>query len=148
MKKKFFSLFLFIIVFVSACTNGTNITREEKITVYKSPTCGCCEGWSTYMRQQGFEVEVISVVDLDTIKDKYNIPKNLESCHTAIVGDYVVEGHIPIDVVDKLLEEKPDIDGIALPRMPSGSPGMPGPKTGEWIIYGLEEGQYSEYTRV
>ena len=100
------------------------------------------------MRQQGFEVEVVSVVDLDTIKDKYNIPKNLESCHTAIVGDYVVEGHIPIDVVDKLLEEKPDIDGIALPRMPSGSPGMPGPKTGEWIIYGLEEGQYSEYTRV
>lgn len=148
MKKKFFSLFLFILVFVSACTNGTQITREEKITVYKSPTCGCCEGWSTYMRQQGFEVEVISVANLDIIKDKYNVPKNLESCHTAIIGDYVVEGHIPIEVVDKLLEEQPDIDGISLPRMPSGSPGMPGPKTGEWIIYGIDEGQYLEYTRV
>ena len=100
------------------------------------------------MMSQGFEVDIETVNNLDIIKAQYNIPKNLESCHTAIVGDYIVEGHIPIEIIDKLLNEKPDIDGIALPRMPSGSPGMPGPKRGEWIIYSIKDGQYSEYIRV
>lgn len=148
MKFKTLSFFILLLVIITACSTTSKVTREEKITVYKSPTCGCCEGWSDYMRQQGFEVEVISVADLDSIKSQYKIPSNLESCHTAIVGDYVVEGHIPIEVVDKMLKEKPQIDGIALPRMPSGSPGMPGPKRGEWLIYKLEDGQYSEYMRV
>jgi len=146
MKLKIILLFLLSLVFVTACT--TKVTREEKVLVYKSPTCGCCEGWSSYMRQQGFEVDVISMQNLDQIKSQFKIPENLESCHTAIIGDYVVEGHIPIEVIDKLLEEQPDIDGIALPRMPSGTPGMPGPKRGEWTIYSLTDGKYEIYTKV
>ena len=144
----FFLVFVSLLIFIAACTNIPKITREEKVIVYKSPTCGCCEGWSNYMRQQGFEVEVIAVPDLDLIKTQYGIPKEIESCHTAIIGNYVVEGHIPIEVVDKLLQEKPDIEGIALPRMPSGTPGMPGPKREDWVIYSVKDGKYVEYTTV
>ena len=151
MKKFLLLFFLLSLVVIAGCdspTGGIVVDTDKEVTVYKSPTCGCCVGWSSYMMSQGFEVDIETVNNLDIIKAQYNIPKNLESCHTAIVGDYIVEGHIPIEIIDKLLNEKPDIDGIALPRMPSGSPGMPGPKRGEWIIYSIKDGQYSEYIRV
>ena len=85
---------------------------------------------------------------MDAVKQRFNIPANMQSCHTTIIGDYFVEGHIPLEVIDKLLSEKPDLDGIALPDMPAGSPGMPGRKTEEFIIYGLKDGQVSEYMRI
>jgi len=96
------------------------------------------------LRKQGFEVETVNSQDLKSIKDKYQIPKNMESCHTMVIGDYFIEGHVPIDEVINFLEEKPDVDGVSLPRMPSGTPGMPGPKTEPWTIYHLTNGQYSE----
>lgn len=123
-------------------------SEKEKLVVYKSPTCGCCVGWISYMKKNGFDVEDVNTEDLTSIKDEHQIPYSLQSCHTAVIGDYFIEGHVPIEAVNKLLEEKPDIDGIVLPEMPPGSPGMPGVKRGEFIIYSLKDGVESEFMRL
>lgn len=103
--------------------------------VYKSPSCSCCEQYSTYLRKEGYEVEVKAIQEMSVIKEQYGIPYELESCHTMEIGGYVVEGHIPEEAVQKLLTEKPDIKGIGMAGMPSGSPGMPGPKNSDFVIY-------------
>jgi hypothetical protein len=94
------------------------------MTVYKSPTCGCCKLWVEQMETSGFKVSVIETEDLNPIKLKLGVPKNLGSCHTAKVGDYFVEGHVPASDIKRLLKEKPDALGISVPGMPIGSPGM------------------------
>ena len=95
-----------------------------EIAVYKTPTCGCCSLWVDHMKEAGFKVTTTDLNDLHPIKNHFGVSHDIESCHTAIVGGYVVEGHVPADVVQKMLEEKPDIAGIAVPGMPIGSPGM------------------------
>lgn len=124
------------------------VSFDKKITVYKSPTCGCCIGYIAELERQGFDVELISTRDTSSIKQRYNIPTNMQSCHTSIIGDYFVEGHVPIDTVRQLMEERPDIDGIVLPDMPAGSPGMPGVKRGLFHIYALSDGVPSDYTKI
>jgi hypothetical protein len=94
------------------------------VTVYTTPTCGCCTKWAEYVRANGFSVKTVFRDNLTPIKRKYDVSPMLETCHTAIVDGYVVEGHVPIDVIRKLLEERPDAKGIAVPGMPVGSPGM------------------------
>ncbi len=87
--------------------------------------------------------------DLAPIKDKYNIPRQLQSCHTSIIGDYFVEGHVPVEAIARLIAEKPDIAGIALPGMPSGSPGMPGAKQGTWTIQAVgKDGAVTEFMKI
>lgn len=122
-----------------------NDGNKIEAIVYKSPNCGCCVGHAGELRKNGFNVEVITINDMDSIKEQYNIPREMESCHTTIVGDYFIEGHMPISAIKKLLDEKPDVDGIALPDMPSGSPGMPGVKRDPWEIYQLKDGNYKNY---
>ena len=123
-------------------------SRGEKVVIYKSPTCGCCTGYSAYLEQQGFEVEVVNQENITSVKDEYNIPYSMQSCHTAFIGDYFVEGHVPIEAIEKLLSEKPDIDGISLPDMPAGSPGMPGVKSEEFVIFSLSDGDSAEFVRL
>lgn len=94
------------------------------VTVYKSATCGCCSQWIEHMRTHGFSVKSVDVEDVTTIKHQYGIPAGAGSCHTALVGGYVVEGHVPAADVKRLLAEKPKVVGIAVPGMPAGSPGM------------------------
>ncbi len=94
------------------------------VVVYKSPQCGCCQMWGERMKEAGFKVKVKNVSDLSSVKAKYGIPPHLETCHTAVVGDYVVEGHVPADAIKRLLREQPDVAGLAVPGMPKGSPGM------------------------
>ena len=94
------------------------------ITVYKSPSCGCCKNWVTHMQGAGFAVKVIDMDDLTTVKKNAGVPQKLQSCHTALVGAYVVEGHVPADLVKKMLAQKPQITGLAVPGMVTGSPGM------------------------
>jgi hypothetical protein len=94
------------------------------MTVYRSPSCGCCGKWIAYMKQQGFNIKEIQTEDMDSIKRKLGVPKALESCHTAVVDHYVVEGHVPAEDVRKLLLDKPKALGLAAPGMPMGSPGM------------------------
>lgn len=112
-------------------------------TVYKSPTCGCCAGHAAAMEAAGITVDVVENMDLVSVKSEHGILDDMQSCHTTILtqGDleYVVEGHVPIVGIEELLTQQPDIDGIVLPGMPSGTPGMPGPKTGPYNVMTLEE---------
>lgn len=97
-----------------------------KVVVYKSPTCGCCGDWVVHMREHGFQVETkdLNDSDLAATKTALGVPLGLTSCHTAEVGGYLVEGHVPADVIQRMLDEQPEITGIAVPGMPIGSPGM------------------------
>lgn len=94
------------------------------VTVYKSPTCGCCTEWVSYMRDQGFPVDVESELNVQPVKEQLGVPSSLAACHTAVVDDYVVEGHVPADDVKRLLRDRPDVRGLSVPGMPVGSPGM------------------------
>ena len=94
------------------------------LTVYKSPTCGCCKAWAEYMEREGFRVETQDVTDLAAVKDSLGVPSDLSSCHTGTVEGYVVEGHVPAEQVRRMLAERPDARGLAVPGMPIGSPGM------------------------
>lgn len=128
---------------------GNLVFGGETITVYKTASCGCCGIFVQYLEREGATVQVENVADLSEIKKKYSIPPEMNSCHTSVIGGYVVEGHVPRAVIEKLLEEKPDIAGIALPGMPSGSPGMPGPKSEPWLIYALQkDGSVTEFTTI
>lgn len=136
--------------FLAKNRQGGNVASVQGATarVYKSPTCGCCVGFTGFLKKDGYSVNIEETADMQSVKQTYNIPSSMQSCHTSIIGDYFVEGHIPLEIIDKLLAEKPDLDGIALPGMPSGSPGMPGLKTEEFIIYGLKGGEISEFARI
>jgi hypothetical protein len=97
---------------------------EPTLVVYKTPTCGCCKAWVQSMEKAGFKVEAHDLPDLASIKHAAGVPDSLQACHTARIGGYVVEGHIPAADIRRLLAERPDIAGIAAPGMPMGSPGM------------------------
>ena len=115
------------------------------VTVYKSPACTCCGFYTVYLEKNGFKVRNVNVDDIEVVKEKYGIPEDLHSCHTALVGEYVIEGHVPIEAVNKLLTEKPNIKGIALPGMPLGSPGMGGEKAEPFVIYVIGDGPPEVY---
>jgi len=126
-------------------TSVVSIIAGQKATVYKSPNCGCCVGYVKELEDNGVEVEVVETEDMDSIKQQHNIPSNMQSCHTVVIGDYFIEGHVPLEAVEKLLTEKPDIDGITLPGMLSGTPGMPGVKKAPFNVYQLTEGESEEF---
>jgi hypothetical protein len=108
-----------------------------KATLYKNPQCSCCEGYADYLRKNGFEVDVKPTNDLASISSKAGVPANFQGCHTMFVEGYVVDGHVPVNTVRKLLSERLDIAGITLPGMPMGSPGMAGEKSGPFTIYAV-----------
>lgn len=128
-----------IVGFMAMQTGSNNEISSEGshivATVYKSPSCGCCGVWASYMKKEGYKVATENVQNMSEVKERLGVPYELESCHTAEIGGYVIEGHIPNEAIEKLLAEKPDIKGIGMPGMPSGSPGMPGPKTEDFVIY-------------
>ncbi len=103
-------------------------SAEETITVYKSPTCGCCTGWVSYLKANGFKVEAIDTNDVIKYKKKAGLPPKLSACHTAFIDGYVIEGHVPVNDIKRLLAERPAVTGLAVPGMPMGSPGMGGKK--------------------
>src|SRR4051812_11152683 len=110
---------------ISASAPGTNGTvKPTHIVVYKDPNCGCCKGWIEHLRKHGFDVAVRDTSDVSGAKRTGRVPERLASCHTAFVNGYVVEGHVPAADIQRMLEEKPKIAGIAVPGMPAGSPGM------------------------
>jgi len=155
MKKIFFFILILAAIVLAGCTSSNTdntATKEinelikEEVLLIKSDTCGCCGLYSSYLKKQGIKVNEKNVIDVISIKSNYNIPVEMQSCHTTIIGDYFVEGHIPLEAVVKLLKEKPDIAGIAMPGMPSGSPGMPGSKSGKFEIYAVaKDGSYSRF---
>jgi len=120
-------------------TTGISAQAEEalKATLYKNPQCGCCEGYADYLRQNGFEVDVKPTNDLTQISREAGVPENFQGCHTTFINGYVVDGHVPVNIVRKLLSERPDVAGVTLPGMPLGSPGMGGEKTAPFEVYAV-----------
>jgi len=114
------------------------------ITVHKSPTCGCCEKYVDYLRDNGFEVKAVDEQDMSAIKKRHGVA-HVASCHTALVGGYVVEGHVPVASIRKLLMEKPAIAGISAPGMPMNSPGMGEMKKGTLTIYAVPKNGKEPY---
>ncbi len=98
--------------------------KLPSVTVYRSPDCSCCGGWIDHLKAQGFKISDFPTSEIDAIKEKYKVPDNLTSCHTAIVNGYVIEGHVPADDIKRLLQEKPNVIGLSVPQMPVGTPGM------------------------
>jgi hypothetical protein len=108
--------------------NNALPANAPTIQVYKSPTCGCCSNWVTHMLRSGVRVEAHDQADVTPIKDQAGVPVQARSCHTGLIGGYAIEGHVPADVIKRLLAEHPsDVAGLAVPGMVSGSPGMDGP---------------------
>ena len=138
---------LFIpLVCTLAGTSGVVAQPGPKTTpaiVYKTATCGCCSVWVEHMRKNGLAVTVHDVpqAELTKIKEKHGVPPEAQTCHTALIGKYVVEGHVPADVVRKLLKERPQIAGIAVPGMPIGSPGMEGAAKQPYNVMTFAPGQ-------
>ena len=110
----------------SAASGASTVASVDSLimTVYKTPTCGCCRSWVDHVRESGFRVTATDLSDVTPVKTTHRIPTDLYSCHTALIGGYVVEGHVPAADIRRMLAERPDIIGIAAPGMPSGSPGM------------------------
>lgn len=117
------------------------------IIVYKSPTCGCCSSWEEHLRKNGFDVESRPVADMAEVKREQHVTQALSSCHTAKVGDYIIEGHVPAASIKRLLSEHPkNIVGLAVPGMPVGSPGMEGPNPQKYQVVSFDSsGQASVY---
>ena len=125
-----------------------NINTEQFVKVFKTPTCGCCNGYVLFLEKEKFKVKLTDMKSLHTIKQKYNIPLEMQSCHTTIIDKYFIEGHVPLEAINKLLKEQPAIDGIALPGMPIGTPGMPGDKEEPYVIYQLIDGEFSVFMTI
>lgn len=103
--------------------------------MYKNPSCSCCETYAAYLEKNGFKVDLKPTNDLDQISAGLGVPSNLQGCHTVVIGDYVVDGFVPVDVINKMLAERPAVTGVALAGMPMGSPGMGGQKTEPFTVY-------------
>lgn len=121
---------------------------SKTVTLYKDPQCGCCEGYADYLRSHGFEVTAVPTHDLPLLNEKYGIQTDLQPCHISLIAGYVVGGHVPVEVVTRLLSEKPPITGITLPGMPPGSPGMNGWKTEPFTIYEIAKDTRRIYAAV
>jgi|SRR5215510_7088282 len=113
------------------------LAAPRRAVLYKDPQCGCCGGYADYLQQNGFTVEQKPTTDLAEISRNAGVPTELQGCHTMFVDGYVVDGHVPVKVIRKLLSERPAMAGITLPGMPEGSPGMTGVKREPFIIYGV-----------
>jgi hypothetical protein len=114
-------------------------SAKPHLTVYKSPTCGCCAKWVEYMQANGFTAAVTDMPDVTPVKMQHGLPARLASCHTTLVGGYVIEGHVPVGDIRRLLKEKPAVAGLAAPGMPAGSPGMDVPNSPPYDVVSFDK---------
>ena len=140
-------------LFIAAVLYGPLGVAAEPgvVTVYKTALCGCCQGWVEHMRSRGFDVTTrdLQSSELSSVKSHYRIPASVHSCHTAVVDGYVVEGHVPAEIVTRLLTERPAVIGISAPGMPAASPGMDIPSGGPYDIVIFDAGGGTQlYQRV
>lgn len=137
---------MIVVLLLAACASPA--FDGLRATVYQNENCGCCTVFAGYARSQGLKIQLLKT-DMDAIHERFEVPPSVQSCHTTIIDEYFIEGHVPSEAIEKLLSERPDIKGIALPGMPSGTPGMPGPKTEDWVIYAVEkDGNIKEWMRI
>ena len=146
------SLFLVLVSTLPACENpqDTALTQSPSaaISVYKTPTCGCCTKWVDHLREKGFTVETHDQPSLTALKQEHGIPRGAEACHTALVDGYVIEGHVPAREIARLLEERPNVRGLVVPGMPLGSPGMEADRTDPYSVLAFDDkGRVSTFAR-
>ena len=128
---------------------GRAQAAQISVMLYKNPECGCCDGYADYLRHHGFTVMAKPTPDSSDISRKAGIPPELQGCHTAFIENYVVDGHVPVEAIRKLLAERPTIKGITLPGMPEGSPGMSGKRAGPFTIYAIgQDGDATVYVTI
>lgn len=113
-------------------------SARPDVTMHRDPSCGCCGGWAEHLKAAGFPVSIVNTTRLNAVKAQLGVPASLWSCHTAEVGGYIIEGHVPAAAIDSLLEQRPAASGLAAPGMPVGSPGMEGgePEVFEVVLFG------------
>lgn len=114
-------------------------SKEPVITVYKDPNCGCCSKWIEHLIKHGYRVNEKNTAEMTEIRRGLGVPERLESCHTAVVNGYLIEGHVPAPDIKRLLKEKPRVLGLAVPGMPMGSPGMEGPRTDRYEVLSFDK---------
>lgn len=138
-------------VSIAGCLAGSSDSEEKAAfsgaTVHRDPACGCCEVHTEYLESANADINVVehSTDELSNIKDRYNIPEKYQSCHTTELDNgYVIEGHVPVKVINSAIEQELSARVVALPGMPSGSPGMPGSKNEEWVFYAIDDNGESE----
>jgi hypothetical protein len=144
-RRRFVRILLALGILMAALGGAAQAEEPRAAMLYKNPQCGCCEGYADYLRENGFAVTVQSTHDLPLLHRQHGVPEPLVGCHTTLVEGYVVEGHVPINALLRLLTEKPAIKGISLPGMPAGSPGMVGEKTEPFTIYEIGDGPAKVY---
>lgn len=127
MKNRFAGLAFAMAISAATAVHAGETDPDRSITVFKTPWCGCCADWVDYMKAAGFAVETEEMEDLTLVRKQAGVGDALAACHTAVIGGarkYVLEGHVPLEAVEKLMSERPDLRGIAVSGMPQGSPGM------------------------
>jgi hypothetical protein len=139
----------------TACSSERSMAEAEAtatggvltavVALHSAPGCDCCGGWEEYMISHGYTVESTEEADLSAFKEARGVPRDAWSCHTAVIDGYTVEGHVPLEAIEDLLIERPDIDGIALPGMPPGSPGMSGEKQAPFEVLAIDDGTTSSF---
>ncbi|WP_136255827.1 DUF411 domain-containing protein [Onishia niordana] len=130
--------------FSAALSLGTGTAQAGlpgQAILYKNPQCGCCDEYARQLEALGVRVAIVDDVPIGQVKERAGLPYGLGSCHTIEMGEYVIEGHVPFEAVERLFEEQPDTDGMGLSGMPIGTPGMPGLKQEEWDIYQFRDGE-------
>ncbi len=124
-----------ILIGLAAVTAPAIAEEKPAATLYRNPNCDCCLEYAKYLRANGFDVTVDAKQDLALLRKQLRVPEKLDGCHVMVIGRYAVEGHVPVNTLNKLLTNRPDIIGISIPGMPTGTPGMTGPKRGPFTIY-------------
>lgn len=132
-------LLLAILIFLFQLFSPQPALAEDTITVYKSPTCGCCTKWISHLEENGFKVEARNTNNVNKYKQEAGLQPGLASCHTAFVDGYAIEGHVPASDIKRLLAERPAVKGLTVPGMPMGSPGMEGPRKDRYSVLTFDE---------
>ncbi len=138
-------LMLMIILIISALAYADKTsTKVPQITVYKSPTCGCCTKWIKHLEKNGFRVESINSKKMQELKRTIGVNPKYQSCHTGLIDGYYIEGHVPAKDIKRLLKEKPHAIGLSVPGMPMGSPGMEGPRKDPYSVLLIKKDKTTE----
>ncbi len=142
MKKKTTSIISLFAILGLGIYIGLNSFNQkvlaEEIMVYKSPTCGCCKKWVKHLEKAGYDVKTKDVRNMNKVKNKFGVQRQFQSCHTAKIGKYFIEGHVSASDIKRLMKEKPDIKGLSAPGMPMGSPGMEGHRKDKYDVIAID----------
>ena len=138
---------LLVAALLALAAAGAGAEPLPEVVMHKDPNCGCCGQWAEYLQANGFRVKTVMEDDMQSVKRRFAVPQRLTSCHTAKVGDYVIEGHVPASAIKRLLREKPAVAGLSVPGMPLGSPGMevPGKKDAYDVVAFDKAGKTAVY---